>query len=168
MISHYLSTALRHFRRHRFTTAINVACLALGLACFVLAWGMAEYHGRSDHYQARAERTYFLTAKSARPGDTTPTLTIASWVVAETLRADLPELEVARVLAPPTQEAMPVSVDGVANFVRVGFADREFLRIFDLPFVAGDARGAFAAPRSAIVSRALAQRLFGTEQVLGR
>ena len=30
MLQHYLSTSLRHFRRHKLTTGINVACLAIG------------------------------------------------------------------------------------------------------------------------------------------
>lgn len=37
MIHHYLLTALRHFRRHKTTTVINVFGLALGLACFIAA-----------------------------------------------------------------------------------------------------------------------------------
>ena len=43
MIHHYLSTALRHFRRHKLTTGINVLCLAIGVACFAAAVGVVGF-----------------------------------------------------------------------------------------------------------------------------
>jgi putative ABC transport system permease protein len=168
MIAHYLSTSLRHFRRHRFTTAINVACLALGLSCFVFAWGIAAYYDNGDHYQANAARAYFLTTKSVRPGNPTMTLTITPWILGETLKTDFPQLTIARVFAPPTREPTAINVNGVAGFAKIGFAEQQFLRVFDLPFLAGDAHAALDAPRSIVLSRDLALRLFGSDQVLGR
>jgi len=57
-----------------------------------------------------------------------------------------------------------------ANAVRLfGVAvDPEFLDIFDLPFVAGDARSALASPRSVVLTRASAARLFGAENPIGK
>src|SRR6185503_10930225 len=47
-------------------------------------------------------------------------------------------------------------------------ADAAFLDIFDLPFVAGDAKNALRDPNSAVLTQDAAKRLFGTDNVLGR
>src|SRR5688572_12326956 len=126
MLKHYLSTALRHFRQHKFSTAINVACLALGLACFVFAWGVATFFGRSDYYHERADRTFIFTTQES---GSSFAMNVSPWLLAEHLRADFPQLEsVARVFYP--QESA-VTVAGANAFAQVGYADAEFLRIFD-------------------------------------
>lgn len=157
MFVHYLVTALRHFRRHKVTTVINVACLAMGLACFVLAWGATAYYEKADSYHERAKRTYFVTSHQ-KGGFTLPG---SPWVLADALRAEFPQLEfVARSLA---SEELPVMVGDQSSFVYVAFADPDFTRVFDLPLLTGNATTALDAPRSAIVSVALAERLFGDE-----
>jgi putative ABC transport system permease protein len=47
-------------------------------------------------------------------------------------------------------------------------ADAAFLEIFDLPFIAGDAKNALRDPSSAVLTQDAAKRLFGTDNVLGR
>ena len=61
MIAHYLSTSLRHFRRHKLTATINVVGLALGFACFVAAFAGVSYIDRSDAGFATADRTFAIT-----------------------------------------------------------------------------------------------------------
>jgi putative ABC transport system permease protein len=167
MFTHYLSTALRHFRQHKLTTGINVACLALGLTCCVLAWGTAAYYGKSDAYHAQAARTYLITAKKS---SLNLTLQSTPWRLAEHLRAEFPELTVAHARFP--QEAPVVaentSGDLVSAFAEITYVDRNFLKVFDLQFIAGDARTALDQPRSLVVSDALARKMFGTTDVLGR
>ena len=44
-------------------------------------------------------------------------------------------------------------------------ADAAFLEIFDLPFIAGDAKNALRDPSSAVLTQDAAKRLFGTDNV---
>ena len=163
MFKHYLLTALRHFARHKVTTGINLTCLALGLVCFLLAWGAVVTLGTMDVHHSRAARTYFMTYLNSTAQ---MTVNYTPWQMAESLKADFPQLEsVARLR--PGQE-LTINVAGRNSSITAGFADADFLRIFDLPFAAGDARTALDRPRSAVLSAALAKRLFGTEQVVGR
>jgi putative ABC transport system permease protein len=165
MFERYLKTAFRHFIRHKTTTAINVACLALGLTCFVVAWGATAYYRQMDSYHSKASLTYALTSVDSRNGGSI-TLPINPWPLAEHLRAEYPQLyAVTRASLP--QEAV-ISGNGVKRFANIVYADPSILHVFDLPFVSGDSREALKVPRSVVISAALAQQLFGTEAVVGR
>src|SRR5262245_10799756 len=143
MISHYLSTAFRHFRQHKLTTGINALCLTLGLLCFIVSWGTVAYFEQRDRYHEHAARTYLMTWKEAqRPGAreqlTTP------FLLAPQLHADFPELEhVARMLGP---QGINVRHEGRGYYSLVAFADPAFLRVFDLPVLGADRRTALDQP----------------------
>lgn len=163
MFLHYLSTALRHLRQHKGTTLINLACLTFGFVIFLTAWGRAEYFASADRYHERADRTVIVTRFQPQ---SRLTVHITSGILSEHLRAEFPQLEtVARVMYP--QESALVAA-GRSQFAVVAFADPEILRVFDLPFVAGDRRNALMQPRSMVLSERLALRLFGTADAVGR
>src|SRR5262249_23058638 len=61
-----------------------------------------------------------------------------------------------------------VIVDDRAQALWVRGADREFLRLFPLRFVAGDKEKLLGQPKGAVISEAAAIRLFGTAQIVGR
>ena len=67
MFSHYLSTALRHFRRFKIATTINVVCLALGIACLVLTYAVVNVLAQSDAHFAKAARIQVIPRISTRP-----------------------------------------------------------------------------------------------------
>jgi putative ABC transport system permease protein len=166
MFKHYLTTALRRFRQHKVTTGINVACLSLGLACFMFSWSVVAYFGKMDGYHARANRTYIVTPTGVGIGaNVAPTQVRSPWALSDHLAADFPQIESLARLTGGQQTQ--VEANGVKSTIAVAYAEPKFLQIFDLPFRSGDAT-ALNDPRSAIVSTALAQRLFGTDSVVGR
>src|SRR5262249_10969507 len=86
-------------------------------------------------------------------------------ILRDHLRADIPSLgPIARVYYP--QEAA-LTVDDRGHFASVTYADADFLHIFDLPFVSGDARTALDQPRSVIISESLALQPFGSRNAVG-
>jgi putative ABC transport system permease protein len=160
VLAHYLLTAVRHLRSHRLTSAINIACLTLGLVCFLAVYAVIAYLSRGDLQYPNASRIYMIGEKV---GSTMAPPT-AAWLTAEHLRADVPELEsVARVLATVgvLPEEVPVATGDRKAIMHVTYADPEFLDVFALPFLAGDSHNALRAPRSAIVSASAAVKLFG-------
>lgn len=165
MLTHYISAALRQFRRYKVTTSINIACLTLGLICFIVAWGTTAYTAKTDNYHENASRTYALFTSRISPNSQLTTAT-NTWLLAEYLRADFPQLQ-ASARASVARET-PIVLEGKNQFAYVAFADPQFLTVFDLPLIAGNFRTALDTPRSAIVTEALAKRLFGTDRVVGR
>jgi putative ABC transport system permease protein len=168
MLAHYLAVALAKFVKAPFTTAANVLTLALGLACFIAAYGIATYWRSGDAYHANAERTFIVGQNITSPGQepTSGLNTFSTASLAQYLVEDFPELEqVAR--ARPTRD-LAVAVDERNATLQAGFVDPEFLRMFDLDFVTGDSRHALDEPGSIVLTQDAAARLFGEVPAMGR
>ncbi|HEX6998579.1 MAG TPA: FtsX-like permease family protein [Gammaproteobacteria bacterium] len=169
MLTHYLALALRNARRTPLAAAMNVLTLALGLACFLIAYAAVAFWNHAERGFANADRIYVLTIEFARKDGSfgRPTTVGGPPHVHEYLRADFPQLErIARATLMDPQTAIAAGDRAVR--LRGLAVDPEFLEIFDLPFAAGDARAALAAPRSVVLTRATAARLFGDAAPLGR
>jgi putative ABC transport system permease protein len=172
MFNHYLTTALRYFGRNKFTTSINVVCLTLGMTCFAAAYGVVAWFTNADRHYANSDHIFFISEGLQAKGTTTGAASspFTSWVTGNVVRANLPQLSaVARLMSAGDA---PISVDEGKStknaFVATAFADPQFLDIFTLPFVSGDATAALTSPHSAIVTAAMAQRVFGSANVIGK
>jgi putative ABC transport system permease protein len=155
MLHHSLLTALRHLRRHKLTTALNVVCLTIGLVCFLAICTMVIYLSSGDRHFANADRIYIV---NQRINKSLPA-PYASWLTADHLQTDFPELAVARAtLDSGIASEVPITTAGNKTFVQVAYADPEFLDVFALPFLAGDARNALRVPRSAVIADGQAVR----------
>lgn len=165
MLGHYITIALRSFARQTLHALLAIASLALGLACFVAAYVAITYIGSGESHFPKAERTYAIYQGMRYPNGTEVSLLpLSALALAEALRSDLPQLDsVAR--------ARFTSSTVAAGDKRVGQSilavDREFLEIFDLEFVAGNAAGALQHG-TAVATESTALELFGTRDIVGR
>jgi putative ABC transport system permease protein len=164
MFNHYLTTALRHFSRHRVTTIVSVLCLSVGIACFVAAYAVVGYLRSSEAAFPNSNRTYFI----AQPSNGVPTITPQP--VAKYLRVDFPELVVARATGGlfSLGEGHSIKVDDRAFATSPVFVDAEFLEIFPLRFIAGERTAALSNPNSVVLTEQAALKYFGTTDVVGR
>ncbi len=154
MLAHYAATALRSIRATPFTSAVNVVTLAVGLVCFVTAYAAGVFWSSAEQQFRNVDDIHVLTIsiKNRDNGLGLRNGTTAPDVAAEALKSDFPAI---------TKIARAVMIDrktmvaNGANALRLfGVAvDPEFLEIFNLPFVAGDARSALTSPRSAVLTR---------------
>ena len=169
MVRHYFSVALLSFRKTPFATLANVAVLALGLTAFVAVYAVTEFWSRAESHFANANRTFVITSRMELADGTVVfrEAPVTNAYAASYLRADYPEIE-ATARAGSFVDDVPVAAgDRAIRLTAVG-ADPEFLDIFDLPFVAGDARRALREPRSVVLTRRTAERLFGADNPLGK
>jgi putative ABC transport system permease protein len=167
MIAHYLAVALAKFKKTPLTTAANVLTLALGLACFIAAYGIASYLSSSDGYHANADRTFIIGQSVTRAGEQhgVPTLS-SNPALGRYLGIDIPELEsVVRITPDP---GVAVSTGAAKIFLDVALADPGIVDIFDFDFVAGDASTALDEPGGVILTQEAAARLFGEAPAVGQ
>jgi putative ABC transport system permease protein len=168
VLKHYFVTALRNFSRFRLTTTVNVVGLALGLVCFIATYVFLDGLLKSDTHYPKAGRIYALTQEmwTSPTERMIPAFPQVAPPVARYLKTDFPSLEaVARAL---TLGALAAASDDRKLNLTVAAVDPEFLQIFDMPFIAGNASAALAAPHSVVLTQSAAKRLYGTASAVGR
>lgn len=167
MIRHYLASAFGNVLKTPFTTVANVLTLALGLTCFLAAFGIVTFWRGADTYHQGADRIAFVSFSINAPGATEPRMMnqVTPPAFERFLRQDFPEIEyISRAFA-TTESAL--AADDQKILVAMGYVDPDFTRMFDFDFVEGD-RQALADPNGVIITRETAQRLFGNQPALGK
>jgi putative ABC transport system permease protein len=169
MLKHYVFVALRNLRASPLASAMNVVTLALGIACFVIAYAFVLFWSTAERQFKLSDRIAVFTMSVALKGDQfsyegdprVPT------VAAKYLKEDFPAIEkIARAVG--IGPNVMISSGERALRAPAAGADVEFLELFELPFVAGDARSALRSPRSVVLKKDFAAKLFGGEPALGQ
>ncbi|UCC45489.1 MAG: ABC transporter permease [Candidatus Zixiibacteriota bacterium] len=156
MFSNYLKIALRGIRKQRGYTFINVAGLAIGLACCMLIslWILDEL-GHDKHY-AEVDRIHAILANGERHCPN---------ALAPFLQDQVPEIEYAgRTMG--TSEVL-VSAGLRQLYEEYLAVDPSIIDVFELPFISGDSRAPLADPNSIVITQKIASRFFPEQDAVG-
>jgi len=167
MLRSYLKTAFRNLRRYKGYSFINIAGLAVGLACAVLIfiWAYDELH--YDSFHPNNDRIFRLLIHAADdPSDggvpSTP------YILPRILKQEYPEVEeVVRV----RDKAYPSALKhGDISFYEDRFflADNSFFSIFGHDFLEGDPASALSKPNAVVLTRDSVKKYFGAVDPMGR
>ena len=162
MFRHNLLIIYRNFRRSRSTFIINLLGLSTGLASALLIylWVDDELHMDKFH---KNDRHLYQVMENHKQADGWTTMIETSGAAADALSAEMPEVEYAAALAPPTWpgfDRFVLSVDG-RNIRATGqYAGKDYFRIFSYKLIEGDAGQALADKNSIVISEDIAMNLF--------
>lgn len=165
MYKNYLVTSLRNFARHKSSFLINLTGLSTGLACtlLILLWVQDEFS--YDKFYPEAGNMYkvmgrFEYANNISVGDWSP------GPLGNHLGEEYPDIAYATVC---TWEEPHLISYGDKNISASGrFGGKDFFSVFQLQSRGGDLSQAFAEPNTIALSRSLAEKLFGSENALGK
>jgi putative ABC transport system permease protein len=166
MHRYYLKIALRLLRRHKGYAAINIAGLAVGIACalFILLWVQDELS--FDRFHANANSLYRVE-QDQKSGQGRFHVTVNPYPMGPALKAEIPEVkDVARFDWPGTF----VFRYGENAFYerRTAAVDPSFLKMFTFPLVSGNAETALSRPGSIVITENLAKKYFGAADPMGK
>ena len=159
-----LLLAIRLLVRDRAYSAINIGGLALGLAGCLLIVGYIRYEQNYDAWQADHARIHQVQTTIRPPGQPVVHLQASSYPVYERL-AEFPQIEAL------TSVALGTTVterDGRPVFLDATTVDRDFFRVFSLPFAQGSAATALPDVNTIVLTESEAVRQFGTPDALGK
>jgi len=163
MFLHYLKVGLRNLLKYKVFSFINVFGLAAALSVCMLVMLMLADQKSHDRFNVNRDRIYRLLCDKAdfrNPYATTP------YPLAAAVEAELPGVEVTtHLMLGPGGDMMLGKKSAEA---RGYFADSSFFRVFSFELEEGDRATALAAPRSVVITHALARRLFNNEDPIGK
>ena len=165
MLKNYLNIALRTLLKHKGYAFINVAGLAIGLACCLLI-GLYVFDELSyDRFPEKADRIYRVD-EEITTGNTLRRWAYLSAPHAPALQAEIPEIEQAvrfftRSFVLGNDR---VTLDGI----RIAYVDPAALEMFSFPVQEGVPATMLAEPGSIVLTAETRARLFGDAPALGQ
>jgi len=166
MLKNYLKIALRNLLKHKSYTFINIAGLAVGMACAILILLWVQDELSFDNFHEKKNEICQAYLKGTQK-DNVQFQSTTSPAIASILKDEYPEIvETARLgalgqIVLRYNEKILIEANGSA-------ADPSVFNIFTLPFINGDPANAHTEPYSIVLTEAMAEKYFGKEDPLGR
>ncbi len=170
MLLTYLKTAWRGIVRNKVYSGLNIFGLAIGMAVALLIGLWIRYQCSYDRFTPGYAQAYQVKYNFSDNGDvkTSPEIAIP---LADVLKKDIPEIDrVALAFGPD-------NYGSGAEILQVGdkkispvelTADDDFLKIVQLPLVAGSADNALSDRNDIVLTETVAKALFGTTDCVGK
>lgn len=159
-----LVSLYRSLIRHPLYTAVNVGGLAMGIAVFILLGLYVRFETSFETWLPEHQTVYQIQNEWNLPGSpfngvmpNTPSGLL------EMIQEDFPEAKGTRILT-----SGKIIHNGVATSENLAHVDPDFLDLFRLEMVHGDARTALRDPANLLLSEAAARRYFGSADPIGR
>jgi putative ABC transport system permease protein len=162
-----LKIALRNLWRNKTSSLINVIGLAIGLAACLLLLVYVSYEWNYDRQWKNEANLY--TVMTNIPGDDgkiSKTFEGTTTALGPLIKAEVPEINHLSRMSYLKKSLLANGDNGFKKFGR--FAEPEVLKLFDYPFLVGNAATAMQNPKSVILTESMAKILFGSIQVLNR
>ena len=164
MLKNYFKIAWRNLFRNRSYALMNIMGLAIAMAAVALVALWIQDEMSYDRFYSTTDRLYQVYSKDDFDGKSeiwgsTPGLLV------DAIKSDFPEVEDA------------VRVMGDSELLTVGekrlntegaITDSDFLGVFGLPTISGNAATALTNSKGIVITKTLGENLFGTEQPLGK
>jgi predicted permease len=172
MLHNYLKTALRNLLREKGSAFLNVAGLTLGITCSLVLFLLIRHLTSFDNYHANRDRIYRVVMDS--DGNNGKFYTSGSPpALPAAFREEFPEAAEVTFMSYRAGSVVKVpqaNAETKKFFEKKGvvFAQSNFFKIFDRPLFSGNASRALDEPGEAVISRSLAKKYFGREDVVGQ
>jgi putative ABC transport system permease protein len=153
MFRNYFKIAFRNFLRHKGYTFINMAGLAIGIACCILIMLWVQDELSYDRFHENAEDLYVATFSNG--SIVTPT------ALSDYLKAEYPEVIHTSRYSGQGRNLLKYKDKEIYEEAGI-MVDPDFLKMFTVRFLKGDPETALDDPDSILLSEQVALKLFGT------
>ncbi|MBN8823306.1 MULTISPECIES: ABC transporter permease [unclassified Spirosoma] len=159
MIRNYLKIALRNLWKNRLFSSLNVMGMGIGLAAVGLMSLYIIHELSYDRFHTNADRIVRVVHYANWPGGNLQ-LAPTSAPFADALKAEYPDIE-KTVRIHPEGGGQITYKDKKLDVGDIMFADKTVFDVFSFPFLYGDPASALTQPQSIVLTKSLAEKLFG-------
>jgi putative ABC transport system permease protein len=170
MVKYHLLIAIRNLKKYKGSFLINLIGLSTGMACAFLIYLWVNDELNFDKFHAKEKQLYQVMELSTENGNVL-VHEGTQGPLAEAMRKDLPEVEIALPVLNLSKEGMTFSVKAGDKIVKANgiFAGNQFFNTFSFPLISGNKLKVLEDKSSIVITENLAKNLFGsTEQAMGK
>ena len=166
MLKNYLKTAFRNLVRFKIYSAINIAGLTVGTACFIAIMLFVKDELSYDRYNKNADRIYRPTVLARINGhDVNGAFSPAP--MGPAVYRDIPGVE-SFVRWHSEGNQLVKYKNNIFNEEKYYWADSTLFDVFTLPFAAGNKKDALTKPNTVVITESMAKKYFGKENPIGK
>jgi len=167
MIKNYITVALRNLMNQKFYSVIKILGLAVGLASSILIALFVYEDFSYDGFNTKKDRIVRVLTIDNAEGVKSKLVGVTYPGFAPAIEQDVPEVvNSVRIF---NQGRVPLRVgDNLLSSEGAYRTESSFFEIFDYKLVNGNARGVLDEPNSVVLTQALATKLFGKENPVGK
>ena len=166
MLKNYLKTAWRNLIKNKTFSLINIAGLSIGMAVSFVILMYVQDELSYDKFNKNADKIARIIFQADINGGKINESVVMP-PVAQTMKKDFPEVEDATRLRRYGTPKITYK-DKTFKDDQFAFVDPNFLNIFTLPMIEGDAKTALVQPHTIVITRTTAKKFFGNENALGK
>lgn len=167
MLRNYLATALRNLVRDRLYAMLNIVGLEVGFAAVLLIALFVRDELTFERHISGHDNVYHVVTQTS-VNDVAKQVDRAPPSVARHLRAESPAIQdVARIFMSDNDPQPILGRGNTESREDLYWADPNIFAVLPLPAVAGDLTTALSAPDAIVITRSLARKYFGRDDVIG-
>jgi putative ABC transport system permease protein len=168
MLKNYLKITLRNIKRNKVFSFINIAGLAIGMACCILIVNYIIFENSFDRFHKNADQIYRINTLlefGGRGGN----LASTNHPIGTYLKDNYPEvLDSARFRRYMYGNTLVQYEENKFFESRIYYADNSVFDVFTYPMIVGDPKTALKSPHSIVLTESKAKKYFGEDYPIGK
>ncbi len=166
MLYSYFKVILRNIKKNKVYTFINVTGLSVGIACCLLLTLYIRHECSYDRFHVNADRIYRINLiDEIEATRERHAVTIAA--AAPAMVAELPEVKAFVRFSNPQKGFLTMQGETFES-EGITYVDSTLFDVFSFTLLEGNPSEAFKKSNSIVLTRSLAKKIFGEEDVLGK
>ena len=166
MFNNYLKIALRNMAKQKAFSFINIAGLAIGVACCLLILLYIQHELSYDKFHAKANEIYRI-ALHGKIGDSPINWATTTAQVGPLMINEFPEVVDAVRFKYPDKNVFSYKDKRFFEFAPL-YVDHSFFNIFSFRLIKGNPKTALKAPFSLVMTQEIAKKYFGDDDPIGK
>lgn len=166
MLTNVLVTSIRSFLRNKYFSIINLVGLSISMSLGMLIIMIIADQLSFDDFHQDADRIFRVNTRLNHPDWGTIDFASAPLPIARVLKDDYSI--VSETIGINREMAGELSYENVVVPVKGLFVDPHFLELFNFPLQQGEASSTLLSPKSIVLTRQSAEKIFGSSDPVGQ